>query len=623
MRMCDPRTQRRTYCSRKMTMSRAMLIGMACVACLAATASAGASGDVPLTSSGLAPLVEQVDLSAKASVHTATDTAGSAWSAALSGWSSALFAAEAAAEAQLEGVPRVRLALGVLLLLLVLRVSSKLLDTDERLVKAIMGAAISAAPGGQAALEAQLKPIVDEFDREFQAINDGLERIQAMPEESMSARGVLDDLQMLAKVNADKGQDPKKGRVSGTVYHGGDDLTEIIAEAYRLFALSNQLHVEVFPVVRKMDAEIIAMTASLFSGDAETCGVTTTGGTESIIMSMKAYRDRGKKERGISRPEVVVADSVHCAFNKAGDYLGIKIVSVPVGEHSRQLDLRAAAAAINSNTVAIVGSAPSYPHGVIDNIPELAKLALKHNIGLHVDACLGSFLVPFLGELGIEHPAFDFSVKGVSSMSVDTHKFGFAPKGNSVVLYKSAALRKHQYSLFPRWSGGMYCTAGMRGSQAGALTAGCWAALRYMGRDGYRHSAAAIVGARQRICAGVAKMQPGLGLKVMGNPQVSVIAFGNDGLRPLMVSAAMKKRGWDLNNLQRPESFHFCVTLPSSTDENVEAFLSDLKDSCHDVRTHPENYKGGAAAMYGTAASVPASVVENILDKYLDCTFRA
>lgn len=235
----------------------------------------------------------------------------------------------------------------------------------------------------------------------------------------------------------------RAGKVSGTVYSGDEGLTRLMAEASRLYALSNPLHPDVFPSVRKMEAEVVGMCARLFHCDPEQggCGTMTSGGTESIVLAAKAYRDHALATRGIVAPEMVLASSGHAAFVKAAHLLGIRPVRVPVCARTFRADVEAMARAITRNTVMVVGSTPSFAQGVLDPIGSLSEVCAARGVGLHVDCCLGSLLLPLMARLGRQVEPFDFRLRGVTSLSVDTHKYGFAPKGSSVVLYRSEELR--------------------------------------------------------------------------------------------------------------------------------------------------------------------------------------
>jgi glutamate/tyrosine decarboxylase-like PLP-dependent enzyme len=285
----------------------------------------------------------------------------------------------------------------------------------------------------------------------------------------------------------------KDGYVSGAVYHGDTAHIDFLNQVYALHSQTNPLHADVWPSISKYEAEIVAMTAGMLGGDKageEICGTLSSGGTESIMLAMKTYRDRARAERGIRRPEMVVPITAHAAFDKAAQYFGIKMVRIPVDQDYRA-DIRAAARAITRRTVVVVGSAPSFPHGMVDPIAELSELARQRGIGFHTDACLGGFVLPWAADLGYPVPPFDFQLPGVTSISADTHKYGYAAKGTSVILYRGPELRRHQYFTITDWPGGLYFSPSFAGSRPGALSAACWAAMVRIGQKGYqgRHPA--------------------------------------------------------------------------------------------------------------------------------------
>eukprot|EP00743_Colponemidia_sp_Colp-15_P001248 GILK01001371.1.p1 GENE.GILK01001371.1~~GILK01001371.1.p1 ORF type:complete len:560 (+),score=86.52 GILK01001371.1:38-1681(+) len=437
-----------------------------------------------------------------------------------------------------------------------------------------------------------------------------------LPSKGRKKDEILKDFQKWDERDAKLWRD---GKVSGCVYHGGDELTDLLSKAFAHFALSNPLHADVFPTVRKMEAEVIRMVVNLYNGSSDACGCMTSGGTESILMACKTYRDRALEERGITEPEIIIPSTAHAAFDKAGGYFGIKIVKIPVDPTTCKADLKRTKAAINGNTIALVGSAPSFPQGVIDPIDELSQMAVKYGLGLHVDACLGGFLIPFMEKAGFSMPLFDFRLKGVSSISCDTHKYGFAPKGSSIVMYSSSALRKYQYFVAADWSGGIYASPAVAGSRPGALAAGAWAAMMYMGETGYVETTRAIVNAARKVQAGIAKID---GVYVMGSPSVSVVAFAAE--KPLNVYAiadSMGKKHWNLNSLQHPACVHICFTALSA--KNADQFLVDLAECVKEVRADPAKYAKGSAAIYGMAASIPdTSLVADIAKGYLDTMYK-
>ena len=336
-------------------------------------------------------------------------------------------------------------------------------------------------PGASAKIEQEQAKIVQQMKDKF--IHDiGGPVLRELPSQGMAAPDVLHALQAWSE----KETQWQDGKVSGTVYHGGSDLSQLIVKAIEMYLLSNPLHVDVFPSVRKMEAEVVSMTANLFRGPPELplpVGTMTSGGTESIFLAMKSYRERGHSLRNITRPNMVVPVTAHAAFDKAAGLLGIELRHFAVDPITFRALPTAARACIDSNTIVVVGSAPSFAQGVIDPIQELAAAAKAVGAGCHVDCCLGSFLIAYAKRFKSLTP-HDFSVDGVTSISVDTHKFGFAPKGSSVILYRDAELRRFQYFSTPRWTGGIYATATVAGSRPGALIAACWAVMAHIGDDG-------------------------------------------------------------------------------------------------------------------------------------------
>jgi len=451
----------------------------------------------------------------------------------------------------------------------------------------------------------------------------------SLPEVGLSETEVVAYLDRYAGKDAPRW---RQGKVSGAVYHGGDDLTHVMTEAFARFALSNPLHPDTFPSLRKMEADVVAMTLSLFSAPPQGCGTMTSGGSESILMAMKAYRDHARATRGVTEPELVIPETAHAAFNKAAAYFGIALKSVPVDPVTFRADARAMIAAITPYTIALVGSAPCYPQGVIDPISELAAAALARGIPMHVDCCLGSFLIAFAARAGrpVRTP-YDFAVPGVTSISVDTHKYGFAPKGSSVIMYANPVLRRAQYFVAPEWTGGIYASPSVAGSRCGAVIAAAWATLMRVGAAGYIDASKTILSAAVRITQGVRDISArGIGIELYGEPDLSVVCFGparsaatgsSAQLNIYNVGDAMSNRGWTLNTLQNPACIHFCVTYANAG--RAEEFLRDLEEAVEEVRTAPPGkFKDGNGALYGMAASIPdKSVVVTVAHNFLDALY--
>ncbi len=314
---------------------------------------------------------------------------------------------------------------------------------------------------------------------------------------------------------------------------------------------------------------------------------------------------------------MVVPVTAHAAFHKAAQYFNIKLKTVPF-DSSFRADMKAVRRAINGNTIVLVGSAPSFPHGVIDPIAEMSALALSKNIGLHVDACLGGFILPWVKKLDYEVPDFDFSLPGVTSMSADTHKYGFAAKGSSVVLYRGKSLRAYQYFTITDWPGGLYFSPTFAGSRSGALSAMCWATLVSIGEDGYMDAARRIMTVADQIKAGIKAIPD---LKIMGDPLWN-IAFTSDQFDVYQIMDHMSERGWVLNGLHKPSCIHICLTLAHTQAGVAERFLEDLRQSVAAVKANPDK-EGGMAPVYGMAANMPLrGAVGELLNKYMDVLYK-
>ncbi|WOL12850.1 hypothetical protein Cni_G21618 [Canna indica] len=412
-----------------------------------------------------------------------------------------------------------------------------------------------------------------------------------------------------------------QGKCSGTVYIGGSESENhfaLINEAHAMFSHTNPLHQDVFQSVARFEAEVVAMTAALLgstekASGGQICGNMTSGGTESILLAVKTSRDYMKTKKGITKPEMIIPGSAHSAYDKAAQYFNIKLWRVPVNK-DYVADVKRIGRYINKNTILIVGSAPGFPHGIVDPIEELGKLASSNGICLHVDLCLGGFVLPFARKLGYPIPPFDFSVKGVTSISTDVHKYGLGPKGTSVVLYRNHEIRKHQFVAVTEWSGGLYVSPTMAGSRPGGLIAGAWAAMMSLGLSGYLENTRQIMEVSKKIQKGIEEI---LELFIIGQPHMTVVAFGSNDVNIFEVNDLMSSKGWHLNALQRPNSIHICVTLQHLHVH--EDFLRDLKDSIQTAKENPGPIDGGLAPLYGAAGKMPdRGIVQDLLVEFMD-----
>lgn len=380
--------------------------------------------------------------------------------------------------------------------------------------------------------------------------------------------------QLLAELTALKKKDVNwhSGKSFGYVYYPGEQYAKTINEAYNLFYHENALNPQLFPSLRKLEAEVVAMVNDLFSAPNTASGCLTSGGTESILLALKTARDYAKSVRPLmGYPEIIVPSSAHPAFLKGASYFGLKAVVVPC--KAFVADVAAIKKKINKNTIMLVGSAPSFPHGIVDPIEALSELALKHKLLLHVDSCIGGFMLPFMNKLGYDLPKFDFSLKGVTSISVDVHKYGYAAKGASVILYRSRSLRKFQFSIYTDWSGGVYGSTTMLGSKPGGAIAAAWAAINAIGEDGYLKLVEKTMNATKYL---IDQLKEIPALTIIGNPSMSIVAIQSKELDIHEISDEMHVRGWSFDRLQHPTGFHLTISQIHSL-EIMKDFVDDLK----------------------------------------------
>lgn len=332
-----------------------------------------------------------------------------------------------------------------------------------------------------------------------------------------------------------------------------------------------------------MENDVVRMTANILNGDENTVGCITTGGSESILLAIKAARDRAFELFGIKNPELIAPVTAHPAFAKACHYFNVKFICLPINDQM-QVEPSEVKKAITKNTVMVVCSAPTYPHGVIDPIEEIGEICQKNNLCFHVDSCLGGFVLPWLTKLGLLKKKFDFSVPGVTSISADLHKYGFGPKGAAVLLYRNPDYRKYQFYTTTHWAGGLYTSPSMTGSRSGGTIAAAYAALLNMGQNKY------IIASKQmhETLTTLKNRIPEIkGLKVLGNPEACSFSFTSDVFPILPVADVMNKKGWKIvNRLQKPICLQIQIGWKESFD--IEQFINDLKESVEYVQAHPE-----------------------------------
>jgi sphinganine-1-phosphate aldolase len=458
---------------------------------------------------------------------------------------------------------------------------------------------------------------------------------RTLPERGRPRAEVLAELRAMAK---EEDAFWETGRCSGTMYCGDHEHYAFMNDAFGLFAHVNVLQRDMCPSATKFEAEIIAMALDLFHAEAaasgsagsassagtEPAGLVTTGGTGSILHALLAYREHAAATRGITRPNFVKPETGHPAFDKAGHLFGIEVRTAPVHPDTTTVDTGAMAELIDDQTIAIMGSACNYPYGTIDPVPELGELAQSRGVGLHVDGCLGGFILPFGQELGVGPiPTFDFRVPGVTSISADTHKYGYAFKGSSTLLFRDKAMRNSQYFFVSGWTGGKYMSPGIEGSRSGGLLAATWAAMVQLGREGYRRYASQIFATAAEMMAAV-RSHPEL--RIMGEPTfcfsfTSDPAGGGD-FDIYHVNDVMRERGWRFNGQQYPNAIHMAVTRPQTQPGVTDQFAADLADAVAIAKERKDEapfsaaiYGGVAGGLTDEADELIRSVMADLLDR--------
>lgn len=414
------------------------------------------------------------------------------------------------------------------------------------------------------------------------------------------------------------------GQCSGTMYCGDHDHYAFMADAFGRFAHVNALQRDMCPSMTKFEGEIIAMTLDLLRADAvegtEPAGLVTSGGSGSILHAVLAYREDARERRGITRPNLVKPETAHPAFDKACHLLGVEMRRVPVDPQTTLADPATIAAAIDADTVAIVGSACNYGYGTVDPIGALSDLALARGVGLHVDGCLGGFILPFGQELGYDIPTFDFRVPGVTTISADTHKYGYGFKGTSVLAFRDRALRNSQYFFMTDWSGGKYASPGIDGSRSGGLLAATWAAMVSLGREGYLRYAREIFATADAMVAAV-RSHPEL--RILGANPTFLFSFTSDEFDIYHVNDFMRTRGWRFNGQQYPNAIHMAVTRPQTRPGLVDAFATDLAAAVAYADEHRDDRPASGAIYGGIEGGITSeaddfirSVMADMLDRH-------
>lgn len=439
---------------------------------------------------------------------------------------------------------------------------------------------------------------------------------RAMPEQGRNPDDILAELATMA---TEEDLAWEGGKVSGTMYCGDHDHYAFLTEAFGKFAHVNALQRDLCPSATKFEGEIIAMVLDFLHADAATdsepVGMVTSGGTGSIMHAILAYREHAAQTRGTSSPNIVIPETAHPAFHKAAHLFGVQVRIVDVDPETTTVQPETVEAQIDENTIALIGSAGNYPYGTIDPIAELGQLALKYGIGLHVDGCLGGFILPFGEELGYDIPPFDFRVPGVTTISIDTHKYGYSLKGTSTLMFRDKAIRNAQYFHIVGWTGGKYMSPGMDGSRSGGLLAATWASLVKLGRAGYREHA-------DKIFATAATMMDAVRshpeLRIMGTPTFC-FSFTSNDFDIYHVADFMRTRGWRFNGQQYPNAIHMAVTRPQTQDGVADQFAGDLAMAVDYAKTQQAaGITAEMSAIYGGVAGGLTQDVEEFIIAIMD-----
>lgn len=373
----------------------------------------------------------------------------------------------------------------------------------------------------------------------------------------------------------------RDGRMALYYYFLDDELMQVQKGAYNAYWMENGMAQRAFPSVKKLETEVIEMGLNLLQAPAGAAGTFTSGGSESIFLALKTARDWARAVKGIRSPNMVIPRTAHPTFDRAAHYLGIDVNRVPTTRNDFRADPAAMAERIDPNTILLVGSAPNYPFGVFDPIRDIAALAAERGLWMHVDACVGGFIAPFARKIGYDIPDFDFSVPGVTSISADLHKYGFAAKGASLMLLRDGALQKHQIFEFSNWERGTYISMTTQGTRPAGAIAAAWAVLNYLGDSGYQRNARIIMETKERLVAGINAIT---GLKVLEPHELCIFAYtsADPQIDIMAVADGMVSRRWFVGRMAEPPGVH--LALNPSHEQTVTPYLEDLKAVVADVR---------------------------------------
>ncbi|KAL3982871.1 Pyridoxal-dependent decarboxylase conserved domain family protein [Acanthocheilonema viteae] len=490
----------------------------------------------------------------------------------------------------------------------------KLLKADRPLsarIRSLIFSAFRMLPWINAQLKEEMKKARRDFEETIHQYDKRKEFYKFLPERGLTISNIIREAELYKTMSEFSFYE---GRVSGVVFADVDEEHRaLLQKMFELFVYSDSLYPDLFPGCRKMEAEIVRIVASLLHGGPSSCGTVTSNDTESNMLACFAYRNRAFA-RGIRHPEMLVPVTAHVAFDKAAKVLQMRIRHIPVDKNQR-VNVGAMKRAISNETCMLVASAPNYSFGTIDNIEAISELSQRYGIPLHVDATLGGFILSIMERCDFTVKSYDFRVPGVTSISCDIQKYGFAPNGTSLILYRDPSLLHHQYFCNSEWPGGIYMTPTLAGNKDGCAIALTWATLLYNGRQGYAERTEAIINTVREIRMGIEKCSH---IQLLYESDVTTVVFTTRGLNVYALADRMNKLGWFLSTLQNPPAVHMCVTLNHTKSGVVENFLRELNMACEDLVSNPEfSHQSRTAAVYGMVSAVP-DLMEEISHMYLD-----
>lgn len=437
----------------------------------------------------------------------------------------------------------------------------------------------------------------------------------SLPEHGEAPEQILEQIRALQQEDVNW----KAGKVWSLVYYADEVHDNLLKSAHNALFSSNYLNPLAFKSLHRMEQEVVHMTLAMLHGNREAVGVMTSGGTESILLAMFCYRQRAKKWKPhAKRYEVLAPATIHPAFDKAAEMFGLRLRKVAVDSQQRA-DPVAMGKHINENTILLLASAPSYPNGVMDPVEEIAALARQHTLPLHIDACVGGFMLPWAEKIGYIFPLWDFRVAGVTSISADVHKFGFGAKGASVLLYRSMEWMHHQFFVSTDFPGGIYISPTLMGTRPGGPIAAAWAGMKHMGKSGYITMAKKLMEGAEKLRAGLRSIP---GIAIVGDPCMNILSYTTVNNKPdiFVIADRMEEKGWVMDRQQFPDCIHLTV-LPTNV-AFIDSYLEDLREAVSYAMEHKELTAQGNAAIYGMMARIPfRGMVDSSVRKIMEEMF--